>query len=129
MEQSPLLQYWTIWYPRSAATGLLLGRALVDPTKSVLLHAAPEVITVEVCDEAGNSLATGKDLEYTQKSPICRLTIESSRVTREDIWPRTGDLESTVLLPGGEAGILKSWWNSPDKQEWRWRVEFYNSVR
>jgi hypothetical protein len=49
---------------------------LADPTKAVLLHAALEVITVEVSDEAGNSLATGKDLKRTQESPICRLGIE-----------------------------------------------------
>jgi hypothetical protein len=95
----------------------------------VLLHAAPEVITVDVSDEDGNTIAAGKDLEHTQESPICRLTIEGSKATREDIWPETGDIGSTVILPGGEAGVLKSWWNSPDKKEWRWEVEFYNSVR
>jgi hypothetical protein len=34
-----------------------------------------------------------------------------------------------VLLPGGEAGILKSWWNADDRKEWRWDVEFYNQIR
>jgi hypothetical protein len=32
------------------------------------------------------------------------------------------------MLPGGEVGILKSWWNAPDHKEWRWQVEFYNSL-
>jgi hypothetical protein len=34
-----------------------------------------------------------------------------------------------VLLAGGEAGVLLDWWNSPDKLEWRWRLEFYNRIR
>lgn len=123
------LQYWAVWYPKAAATGLLLARALLAPTNVVLLHAAPEIITVEIADEYGKRLATGKDLERTQNSPICRLTIHDSKVSREDVWPTTADIESTVILPGGEAGALKSWWNSHDKKEWRWEVEFYNRVR
>ena len=129
MDRSTQLQYWTIWYPKAAATGLLLGRALVAPTGTALLHAPPGVITVEVSDGAGNSLAAGKDLERTQDSPICRLTVKGSKVVREDMWPTVADIGSIVILPGGEAGVLKRWWNSPDKTEWRWEVEFYNSIR
>jgi hypothetical protein len=33
-----------------------------------------------------------------------------------------------VILPGGEAGILKAWWHAPDKQQWRWNIEFYNAI-
>ena len=123
------LQYWTVWYPKAASTGLLLARARLAPTTRALFHAAPEVITVEVADEHGNYLASGKDLKRTQNSPICRLTIQGSKVTREDVWPATSDIESVVILPGGEAGVVKSWWNSHDKKEWRWEVEFYNTVR
>jgi hypothetical protein len=47
-------------------------------------------------------------------------------VQREDIWPRPTDLGSIVLLPGGEAGVLKAWWHADDHSEWRWQVEFYN---
>jgi hypothetical protein len=128
MERNTPLQYWTVWYPKAASTGLLLARALLARTNTVLLHAAPEVITVEVSDADGNYLATGKDLEWTQNSPICRLTIEGSKVTRQDLWPAASDIESPVILPGGEAGILTSWWNSHDRKEWRWEVEFYNTV-
>jgi hypothetical protein len=123
------LQYWTVWYPKAAATGLLVARALLAPTNVVLLHAAPEIITAEITDEYGKYLASGQDLERTQDSPICRLTVQDSKVTREDVWPTAADIESIVILPGGEAGVLKSWWNSPDKKEWRWEVEFYNTVR
>jgi len=34
-----------------------------------------------------------------------------------------------VILPGGEAGILKAWWNADDRKEWRWQIEFYNQIR
>jgi hypothetical protein len=33
-----------------------------------------------------------------------------------------------VILPGGEAGILKSWWHADDHSEWRWQIEFYNHI-
>ena len=39
------------------------------------------------------------------------------------------DIGRVVILPGGEAGILKSWWNADDRREWRWQVEFYNQNR
>lgn len=126
------LQYWAIWYPKAAATGLLVARGLIGSTGSVLVHAAPEVITVEVSDAQGNPLATGKDLERTQSSPMCRLNIDGSdgaKVTREDVWPDPADIGSKVILPGGEAGVLKSWWNSDDRKEWCWEVEFYNSTQ
>ena len=123
------LQYWTIWYPKAASTGLLVARGLLGSTDTLLLHAAPEVITVEVADGQGKPLATGKDLKSTQNSPICRLTVQGAKVAREDVWPGPEDIGAKVILPGGEAGVLKSWWNSDDRKEWRWEVEFYNTIR
>lgn len=129
MAEKKSLQYWSVWYPKAAATGLLLARGLLDSTNTLLLHAAGEVITVEVSDEQGNRLAFGQDLEQAEETPICRLRRSGDRVTREDIWPTGEDLGTPVLLPGGEVGVLKAWWNADDKNEWRWQVEFYNSVR
>lgn len=123
------MQYWGVWYPKAAATGLLVARARVVTATWVLFHAAPEFITVEVSDERGNLQARGKDLPKTQDSPICRLEIQGPQVVREDLWPDQSLLGATVLLPGGEAGVLKSWWNAEDRKEWRWEVEFYNSIR
>ena len=119
-------QYWTVWYPKAAATGLLLGRGLLDATDSLLVHAAPEVLTVEVFDRTGRRLAIGQDLPQTQESPMCRLRRVNGRVEREDLWPTQADLGSPVLLPGGEVGVLKQWWHAADQQSWRWQVEFYN---
>jgi hypothetical protein len=129
MEKNKELQYWEVWYPKAAATGLLLARGLIDPADELLVHAPPEVLTVEVSDRHGNRLAYGKDLPQTQDSPICRLKREAGRVTREDCWPGGEDLGRLVLLPGGEVGTLVEWWNAPDKKEWRWKVEFYNTTR
>ncbi|MEX2391664.1 MAG: hypothetical protein WD904_08745 [Dehalococcoidia bacterium] len=120
---------WDIWYPKAAANGLLLARCRIDPANHVIVHAAPDVLTVEVSGDAGTRRAYGKDLPRTHDSPMCLLTIHGADVTREDIWPSEGHIGDTVLLPGGEAGVLKSWWNAGDRNEWRWQVEFYNSRR
>jgi hypothetical protein len=118
-----------VWYPRTAATGVLIGRGATDPTESVILHSPPDVVTVEVSNSRGARLAYGADLERAQQSPMCRLRKEGGSVTREDIWPVEGDIGSLVMLPGGEVGVLKAWWNAEDRMEWRWQVEFYNSQR
>jgi len=123
------LQYWEVWYPKAGATGLPCARGLLDHTDEILLHAAPDVLTVEVRDEDGHRLAYGQDLVQTQSSPMCRLRRRQEGVKREDIWPTDADLGLPVLLPGGEVGILKAWWHADDRMEWRWQVEFYNSLR
>jgi hypothetical protein len=124
------MQFWEAWYPRAAATGLHIARARIEPADMVWLHSPPEVVTVEVRDDAdGRRIAYGRNLERTEQSPMCRLRIEGDAVVREDGWPTDADAGSIVLLPGGEAAVLLEWWNAPDKLEWRWRVEFYNSKR
>lgn len=123
------LESWEVWFPSAAATGLLVGRGRLDPTPVLLVHAVPDVITVEVRDDAGRRLAYSSDLKRTLASPICRLTRDGENVTREDIWPSERDYGLPLLLPGGEVGILKSWWNADDKMEWRWQLELYNSRR
>ena len=129
MRDEKPLHYWSIWYPKAAATGLLLARALIEEQETVLLHAPGAVITVEVRNEAGQQVGVGEDLEQTQDSPICRLRLSGGRVTREDVWPTEQDVGAVVLLPGGEAGKLLQWWHAPDQKAWRWQVEFYNTLR
>jgi hypothetical protein len=120
---------WELWYPKAASTGLLFARGRLDPADMLLVHAAPEFLTVEVRDEAGATLAFGQDLPRTMESPISRLTRDGNAVTREEIWPADSDLGMPVILPGGEVGILKAWWHAPDRKEWRWQLELYNSLR
>jgi hypothetical protein len=123
------LHYWSVWYPQAAATGLLIARGLIDPADWLLLHAAPDVITVEITAQDGQRVAYGQDLRQTLDSPMCRLRRAGDRVEREDLWPGPDELGALVLLPGGEAGHLKAWWHAEDRREWRWQVEFYNSLR
>jgi hypothetical protein len=119
---------WTLWYPKAASTGLLFARARVDATDEVLVHAAPEVLTVEVESDA-RDLAFGQDLQRTLDSPMTRLRRVGGDILREDVWPTDADIGRTVILPGGEAAILKAWWNAEDRKEWRWQIELYNSIR
>jgi hypothetical protein len=122
-------EVWEVWYPEAAATGLLFARGRLDATDTLLVHAVPNVIAVEVRDEAGRRIAFTKDLHRTLQSPICRLRRDGDQLTREDIWPGEAELGLPVLLHGGEVGILKSWWHAPDRKEWRWQIELYNSAR
>jgi hypothetical protein len=108
---------------------LLVARGALDHTDILLVHAAPDFVTVEVRDVSGRRLAIGKDLQRTLQSPVCRLTRNGDSISREDIWPVETDHGLPILLPGGEVGILKSWWNAPDRKEWRWQIELYNSIR
>ena len=129
MTEQPALEFWEVWYPRATATGMLVGRGMLDPTDVLLVHAVPDVVSVEVSSRDGRRLAYGRQLERTLDSPMCRLTREGDTIRREDIWPTSADYGRPVLLPGGEVGILLSWWNAEDRLEWRWQVEFYNSRR
>jgi hypothetical protein len=119
---------WTLWYPKAASTGLLFARARIDATQEVLVHAAPEYLTVEVESDA-RELASARDLTRTQESPMTRLRRVGGDIVREDVWPTEADLGKIVILPGGEAGVLKAWWNAEDRKEWRWQIELYNSIR
>ena len=119
-------EVWDLWYPNAAAQGLPFARGRLDSTDVLPVHAAPEALRVEVRDDAGTLLASGDQLARTAERPIARLRREGSRITRLDLWPEAEDIGRPVILPGGEVGILRTWWNAPDGQEWRWTVEFYN---
>ena len=119
--------YWEAWYPRAGATGLLVARGQIDPTERLILHAAPEVLAVDVYGQSRRTIARGENLPRTADTPMCLLRIEDESVLREDIWPNESHVGAIVLLAGGEAGVLKSWWNADDHSEWRWQLELYNS--
>jgi hypothetical protein len=121
------LQTWELYYPEAAATGMAVARARIDPTEVVWLHAAPPVLAVTVREGDDRVLARGEPLRRQGPYvPMTRLEWRGTQVLREDRWPTEKDLGAVVILPGGEAGILKSWWNAADGSEWRWQVEFYN---
>jgi hypothetical protein len=123
------VETWEVWYPKAASTGLLHARGRLNAADVLLVHAAPDVLTAEVRDRDGRRVAFGQDLPRTLESPMCRLRKKGFAIEREDIWPAAEDIGRPVLLPGGEVGILLSWWNAPDHREWRWQIELYNSLR
>ncbi|RPI23896.1 MAG: hypothetical protein EHM70_21935 [Chloroflexota bacterium] len=120
------IQIWDLWFPKAAATGLPFARCRIQPVETLLVHAAPPFLTVTVRDAGGQQIAVGVDLEATADTPMARLTLDASKVFREDIWPGSEDIGNVVVLPGGEAGVLKQWWHAEDHSEWRWQIELYN---
>jgi hypothetical protein len=126
------LETWDLWFPGPGATGLPFARARVnaaDVAERVLVHAAPQKLQVTVRDQSGTVVAKGEGLERHQPGPMSFLIRHGSDITLEDGWPTEQDIGRVIILPGGEAGILKSWWNADDRREWRWQVEFYNQNR
>jgi len=123
---------WDLWLPGPGATGLPFARSRVNPKDAqgrVLVHAAPQKLNVTVRDADGAVVAKGDGLERHQPGPMSFLVRRGASITLEDGWPTDQDIGRLVLLPGGEAGILKAWWNADDRKEWRWQIEFYNQYR
>jgi hypothetical protein len=119
-------QIWDLWFPNAAAQGLPFARGRLDATDVLLVHAAPDVLDVEVRTDDGARLAFGGGLRRTADRPMARLWRRGDKITREDCWPDESDEGVPVILPGGEVGMLLEWWNARDGSEWRWRVEFFN---
>src|ERR1700733_8207459 len=106
------METWELWYPAAAATGLLVARSRIDPVKSLWTHSPPDLLTVLVRDADENLIAHTESLALEGKHfPMARLERDGTSIRREDRWPSPGDIGSVVILPGGEAGILRSWWN------------------
>jgi hypothetical protein len=119
-------QIWDLWIPDVAAQGVLFARGRLNATQILLVHAAPEKLTVEVYDDNRVILAQATDMKRTANTPMARLLLQRKQVTREDIWPAEAEIGLPVMLAGGEVGILQEWWNDKEHQQWRWRLEFYN---
>lgn len=77
-------------------------------------------------DDDGKVIAVGEGLERRKSGPMCTLVRTGCEICLEDGWPSKRDLGRLVILPGGEAGILTSWWHADDQSQWRWQIEFYN---
>jgi hypothetical protein len=83
------------------------------------------VLEVVVRDEGGREIARGGG-ERGQEGPMSRLVVSGAEVRLEDGWPTQDDLGRLVLLPGGEAGVLRAWEHADDRTWWRWNLELYN---
>ncbi len=120
------IQIWDLWVPDIGSQGLSFARGRLNATDVMIVHAPPEKLNVEIRSDEGMLVATGSNLQRTADTPMARLRRQGDKVTREDIWPTRTDNGTPVIVAGGEVGILQSWWNDPQHQEWRWSLEFYN---
>jgi hypothetical protein len=123
------LHIWDIRSPDGGSTGLPFARAELVATTAVLAHSLPSAIEVEVRDEDGALVASGKGLKGEESTPMALLQIDGPEVLRTQLWPSDGDLGTPVILPGGEVGILTAWWHAPDHSEWRWSIELHNQIK
>jgi hypothetical protein len=127
-----MLEVWDLWFPQAGATGISFARARVDGVVAgnrILVHAAPPHLDVMVRGENGHIIDEGYGLERTAEGPMSYLVREGGGwISLQDGWPMAEDIGRLVILPGGEAGILMSWWHAEDHSEWRWQVELSNHV-
>ena len=122
------IEIWDLWYPKAGPTGIPFARGRIDETDILLVHACPEYLTVEVKNDFGILIAKGVDLKRKREGPISKLIKKGKTVILEDLWPTKKELGLPIIMPGGEVGILKEWWNARDFSEWRWTAEFYNHL-
>jgi hypothetical protein len=119
---------WEIRSPDGGSMGLEFARARLGGYARLLVHAAPSRIDIDVRDHEGTQLASAAGLEAEGATPMSRLTVGEGSIQRENVWPDDRDVGLPVILPGGEVGILMSWWNAEDHSSWRWQIELSNSV-
>jgi hypothetical protein len=117
---------WELRNPDGGAQGLEFAKARMASHRVVLVHAAPSRLNVVVRTVNEQLLAVAVDLHASGETPISRLTVDDLRIVRENVWPREADLGLPVILPGGEVGILRTWWNAEDHSAWRWTIELSN---
>lgn len=123
------MEIWDVWYPNAAARGLSFALGAMEHSDNVWLHAAPDALRIEVRTKAGERLAFVDQLRRTGTYfPMTRIVRPGDTFTREDRWPTDADVGAHILLPGGEVGVLKAWWNAADGSEWRWDIQFYNHI-
>lgn len=121
------METWDLWSNDGGSQGLAFARGRMESATVVLVHAPPATLRVAVYDAAGRRLAFADGLARAgERLPMCRLTRTGDRIERDEDWPGAADIGRPVILPGGEVGILRAWWQAPDHTEWRWSVEFYN---
>ncbi len=119
---------WDLRNPDGAMTGMPWGRALLAARDRVLAHSLPEKVDIEVRTTDGRRVATAEGLsDPSASTPMARLELRGDgTISRRGVWPDESDVGTPVILPGGEVGVLLSWWNEPDGSAWRWQVEFAN---
>jgi hypothetical protein len=116
---------WTIRTSDGGATGLEFAQARIEARhRSILVHAPPTAIDVDVSSNGSQLIAMGRDLRGDGSAPMSRLRIEGLRITRTDVWPADADLGTIVVLHGGEAGELLTWDTDGELLHWTWSLRF-----
>lgn len=116
---------WTIRTSGGGASGLEFAQARIEARhRSLLVHASPGSIDVDVTSSGSRLIAMGRDLRGDGAAPMSRLRIEGLRITRTDVWPTDADL-GTVVLHGGEAGELLAWETDDQRLHWTWSLRFH----
>ena len=75
----PVHEIWDLWFPDAAAQGLSFARGRLQATERLLVHAAPEILSIDVRSDDGDLLARAERLKRTGDYPISRLTREGGR--------------------------------------------------
>lgn len=119
--------FWELRNPDGGMLGMEFARGRSEACDVILGHSLPESVDVIVRDENDRLVAKGSGLKAGESTPMARLRVGDGEVTRHQVWPTEEDIGRLVILPGGEIGVLLSWWNADDHSEWRWTVEFHNS--
>jgi hypothetical protein len=122
------LHTWEIRNPDGGMLGLEFAKGRMAVHTEVLAHALPERVDIEVRDPSGARVASTEGLAGGASAPMARLVITGETITRENVWPVEQDLGKPVILPGGEIGILRSWWNAEDRSQWTWTIELHNET-
>ncbi len=91
------IELWDLWYPQAASTGIAFARGRLQPTTTLLVHAPPPMLTVEVRNGNGVRLAYSTDLAQTADRPMARLTCRNHQIVREDLWPTFNDIGQLVI--------------------------------
>ena len=55
---------WDLWLTDAGATGISFARGLSAPTSTMLVHAAPQTLNVEVRGGSGNLRPGGRELGW-----------------------------------------------------------------
>jgi hypothetical protein len=120
---------WSLRNPDGGMNGLEFATATTaEDQQRVLVHAAPEQLEIVVRDKDDKVVARGKCKASGEDTPMSEITLSGSKISRTEVWPTDEHNGLVVILPGGEAGVLKQWHTADDKKSWRWTLELSNQV-
>ena len=118
---------WSIRSGDGGMNGLEFSRALTaGDLRRVLVHAAPAQAQIEVVDDDGKTIASGRPEREGEHTPMTELRLDGDAVARTEVWPDESHIGLPVILAGGEVGVLAAWRHAEDKAWWQWSIELSN---